>query len=69
MADAENSRTVVARDSVKDIDHDLTVRRVECAGGFIGEQQLGLLGDSPGERDSLLFPAREFSGPQVPLGT
>ena len=46
-------------EEVDDLDRGL---RIEVAGGFVGQQDTGVVDERPGDRDALALPARELVG-------
>ena len=44
----------------EEVEHSLTVRAVEFAGGLVGEDDAALLGESAGDGDALLLAAGQF---------
>jgi hypothetical protein len=48
--------------ALQQADDDLAVLAVEGRGRLVGEQQVGLLGQGPGDGDALLLAARQLRG-------
>ena len=46
----------------EEIEHDLLVGGVEVAGGLVGEDDLGIVGEGAGNGDALLFAAGKLAG-------
>jgi|GEM_PF-5721843 len=53
------------RDAAQNGDDVLTVGRVQRTGGFIGEQESGMLGQGAGNRHALPFAPRQYGWPRV----
>ena len=60
----DQRREAGAADEVEQcVEHALAGRMVEIAGRFVGEQDLGVVGQRPDDRDPLLLAAREARRP------
>ena len=65
VRDNDHAGAALVGDLCKEI-HDLPAKpAVECGGGFIGEDEVGLIGQGPGDGDALLLAAGEGVGKVV----
>jgi hypothetical protein len=62
VTDAQHGGAVFARYAMQQVDHHLAVAGIQRTGGFVGEQQLRLLGQRPCHRN------RCFSPPDISAG-
>ena len=67
VRDDQDGVAAVAGQSTQEIKNVVGVFDVEVAGGFIGEQQHGVVGEGAGDGDALLFTAGKLVGEAVAL--
>ena len=56
---------VALPDRLELVVHHVTCHRVECPERFVHQQDVGILGERAGQRDSLAHPARQLVRPLV----
>jgi hypothetical protein len=62
VGDDEEGEAGFAGDGLEDVEDFLGIVGVEIAGGFVGEEEAGLVGEGAGNGDALLFAAGEVVG-------
>ena len=58
----EDDGSAAAVEGLEEVENLVGGLRVEVAGGFVGQDQLGLVYQCAGDGDALLLPAGEFGG-------
>jgi hypothetical protein len=62
VRDQDECAPLIAMETEEQIDHALSVGRIQIAGGFIRKKKCGAADEGPRDRDPLLFAARELDG-------
>ena len=56
----EHQRDPLCMEFIKQVEHIVGGAGIQCSGGFIRQQQAGLVDDGSGDRDTLLLAAGEL---------
>lgn len=66
VGDEQAAEAAVALEVGQEVEYGRLDRHVECRGGLVGDDQIGVARQGPGDRDALALPAGQFVG--VPVG-
>jgi hypothetical protein len=67
VGDDEEGELGVAGEALEDVEDALGIGGIEVAGGFIGEEEAGFIGQGAGDGNALLFAAGEVVGAAMEL--